>query len=173
VRIQTPIAAEPLEGEVLQITSQADIQKNTLQVKVAVASPPPALRPDMLVQATFLASAPPRAAEDDPQRLRLIIPRQLVETADGTAHVWVADLADKVARKKAVQVGRADGDFVEVTQGLTVADRLILEGRQGLRDGQRIAVTFADAPAASIPNRGARPGRAPNPAGKVHHSGKQ
>src|SRR5205823_9016957 len=56
VRIETPATA-PMAGEVLFATSQADIQKNTLQVKVAVTDPPPALRPDMLVQATFLAPA--------------------------------------------------------------------------------------------------------------------
>ncbi|MBI1832546.1 MAG: efflux RND transporter periplasmic adaptor subunit [Planctomycetes bacterium] len=172
VKIDTPIAGEPLDGEVLQITSQADIQKNRLQVKVAVKSPPPTLRPDMLVQATFLAPAAPKGAADHKQTLRLMIPKQLVESADGSSHVWTADLADKVARKKTVKLGRSNGDFVEVTQGLNAADRLIVEGRQGLSDGQRIAVTHVDAAADSIRNDGgARPKRLPNPAQNKDHPG--
>lgn len=144
VSIETPVTPDrPLEGEVLQITSQADIQKNTLQVKVAIKSPPPTLRPDMLVQATFLAI--PRRADAAPladkQTLRVLIPKQLVESADGGAHVWIADLAGKVARRQPVKLGRASGDFVEVLQGLTPADRLIIDGRAGLTDGQRIAIT--------------------------------
>src|SRR5439155_3123646 len=62
VRIESPAApAGPLDGEVLFATSQADVQKNTLQVKVLVKAPPPTLRPDMLVRATFLA--PPVAEQ--------------------------------------------------------------------------------------------------------------
>ena len=67
VKVETPAApGGPLDGEVLFSTSQADIQKNTLQVKVALTNPPPALRPDMLVQATFLA--PPRSRRPDRRR---------------------------------------------------------------------------------------------------------
>ena len=46
---------QPLTGQVLTATSIADIQKNTLQVKVAIDAPPPVIKPDMLVQVTFLA----------------------------------------------------------------------------------------------------------------------
>lgn len=172
VKIDTPVASEPLDGEVLQITSQADIQKNTLQVKVAVKAPPATLRPDMLVQATFLAQAAPKGADNDKQLLRLMIPKQLVESADGSAHVWTADLANKVARKKAVKLGRSNGDFVEVTQGLNAGDRLIVDGRQGLSDGQRIAVTHVDTGVELNRNDAARPKRLPNPAGNKDHSGK-
>src|SRR5258707_15354903 len=51
VRIETAALPEqPLEGEVLLATSQADIQKNTLSVKVAIHNPPPTLKPEMLCQ---------------------------------------------------------------------------------------------------------------------------
>lgn len=172
VKIEAPIASEPLDGEVLQITSQADIQKNTLQVKVSVKSPPATLRPDMLVKATFLALPAPKVVGDDKHSLRLMVPKQLIESAEGSTHVWTADLASKVARKKTVKVGRSNGDFVEVTQGLNPADRLIVDGRQGLSDGQRIAATYVDAGVDSIRNDAARPKRLPNPAGNKDHSGK-
>src|SRR5205823_1773511 len=48
-RIETAsLGGVTLDGEVLQATAQADIQKNTLSVKVAVTSPPGHLRPEML-----------------------------------------------------------------------------------------------------------------------------
>jgi HlyD family secretion protein len=173
VFIDTPVTPDALEGVVLQMTSQADIQKNTLQVKVSVKSPPPTLRPDMLVQATFLAPPTREVGDADKQVLRVLIPKQFVESADGSTHVWAADLTGKVARKKAVKLGRSSGDFVEVTQGLTPADRLITEGRQGLSDGQRIAVSHADAGVEGIRHDGGpRPKRLPNPDTKQEHSGK-
>lgn len=173
VKIVAPVAANPLDGEVLQVTSLADIQKNTLQVKVAVNSPPPTLRPDMLVQATFLASAIPKGVDGDKQTLRLLIPKQLVESADGGSYVWVADLANKAARKRSVKLGRPSSDLVEVIDGLNPLDRLITGGRQDLRDGQRITVTGEEAGIGSVHNEtGPRPKRLPNPAGDQGHSGK-
>jgi HlyD family secretion protein len=145
VRIETPAApAGPLYGEVLVSTSQADIQKNTLQVKVAIADPPLTIRPDMLVQVTFLAVAVPKPADSDSQPLRVLVYRQLVQTVESGSFVWVADQAAGLARKRPVQLGAASGDFVEVTAGLTPADRIISGGRDGLRDGKRIRVTGED-----------------------------
>lgn len=142
VRVDTPAAPKgPLEGEVLQVTSQADIQKNTLQVKVAIKAPPPSVRPEMLVQVTFLAPASPKSAGAETQPLRLLIPRSLVESGQSSSRVWVADLANKVARLKSVKLGVVSDNLVEVVEGLTPADRLISGGRDGLIDGQRIAVT--------------------------------
>jgi RND family efflux transporter MFP subunit len=146
VQIETPaVTTGPLEGEVLFATSQADIQKNTLQVKVAVKAPPPVLKPDMLVQVTFLAPPQPNSPPDQVQHLRLLVPRGLVETADGGARVWVADQVAGVARRRTVQTGAGTSDgLVEVVEGLTAGDKLIVGGREDLRDGERIRVTGED-----------------------------
>jgi HlyD family secretion protein len=154
VRIETPAApGGPIDGEVLFLTSFADIQKNTLQVKVALNNPPQTLRPDMLVQTTFLAPATTTPAEPASEKLRLLVPRALVESGDGGGRVWVADQAAGVARLCAVKLGPAAGEWVEVAEGLNVADRVIAGGRDGLRDGQRITVTGEDAP----PTTGGQP----------------
>ncbi len=126
-----------LDGEVTRVTAQADIQKNTLSVKVAVTSPPGPLRPDMLCQVTFLA--PPPVGKPAADTVRLLIPRSLA--AD---QVWVADQASGVARQRSVKLGRPSGDLVEVLSGLSPTDKLIAAGRDGLRDGDRIAVTGED-----------------------------
>ncbi len=144
----------PIDGEVLFPTSLADVQKNTLQVKVAIKGPPPTLRPDMLVQLTFLAPPAPKSADAPSQVLRLLVPRQLVESGEGGARVWVTDQAAGVARLKSIKLGAAAGDLVEVVEGLDVTDRLISSGREGLRDGQRITITGED-------TGGATPGRSP------------
>jgi multidrug efflux pump subunit AcrA (membrane-fusion protein) len=176
VRIETPaVHGGPLEGAVLAATSQADIQKNTLQVKVAVKAPPPVLKPDMLVQVTFLAPATPRTTPTDSEPLRLLIPRQLVESAESGARVWVADQARGVACHRPVKLGTgSSSDLVEVVEGLTATDKLVAGGREGLRDGQRITVTGEDPGLGSTAHEvGSKPARLPrNPAGDVGHSGK-
>jgi multidrug efflux pump subunit AcrA (membrane-fusion protein) len=144
VQVETASAKAPIRGEVLYATSQANIQKNTLEVKVALIDPPPAIRPEMLVTATFLA--PESAAEDSggQRPMRLLAPRRLVES-DGDGHaVWIAD-ADQIARRKSIRLGSAAaGDLVEVAEGLTPTDRLISGGREVLSDGDRITITGED-----------------------------
>jgi RND family efflux transporter MFP subunit len=163
VKIETAAApGGPLEGEVIAVTSQADIQKNTLQVKVAVKDPPPTLRPDMLVQVTFLAPRETKSGDAASEPLRLFIPRQLVDTAAGDTRVWLADRAAGVARLQTIKLGLASGDLVEVTEGLNAADRIIAAGREGLHDSQRIAITGEESTSGpALPRSTVRPGRLP------------
>jgi RND family efflux transporter MFP subunit len=169
VKIETPAAhGGAIDGEVLYPTSLADIQKNTLQVKVAVKAPPSTIRPDMLVQVTFLAAAAPPAAEAAAASQRLLVPRALVESGDGEAVVWVADRLAGVARRRTVKLGQPAGELVEVVDGLNPGDRLISGGREGLRDGQRVAVTGEDAPPAAA---GAKPARLPQQGDGGHGAG--
>jgi hypothetical protein len=145
VRIETASVAEPMAGEVLRVTSQANIQKNTLEVKVAILDPPPAVRPEMLVQATFLAPETPGASGDGARQVaRLLVPRAVVEE-DGTERfVWVA-AADGTARRRRVTLGNAVADgLVETLEGLETTDKLISGGRERLQEGDRIHISGED-----------------------------
>jgi RND family efflux transporter MFP subunit len=146
VQIETPAVPGKLEGVVLRLTSQANIQKNTLEVKVAVKNPPAVLGADMLVQATFLAPTVDETKAGEGEAIHLLVPRQLLEAGEGGGTIWVADQFAGLARRRTVKLGAATpGDLVEVTEGLNPADKLISGGREGLRDGQRIRVTGEDA----------------------------
>jgi len=160
VRIETAAVAGGLEGEVLRATSQADIQKNTLQVKVAIKSPPPLLKPEMLVQATFLAPPRPKqSTQSGEEPLRLLIPRQLVTRAEGDNFVWVADREGSRARKRTVRLGAAGTDeLIEVVEGLFSTDKLIASGREGLADGARINVLGEESPGSDSSRSGGTAG---------------
>ncbi len=142
VRIENPAHPEPLLGNVLFVGSEADIQKNTLQVKVAIDNPPAVLKPEMLVDVTFLAPETPDTPRPGPRDLHLYIPRQLVHTVDGTSHVWLADQSADVARQIPIQIGASGPDgTVEITDGLKVGSRIIAGGTTGLQPGMRIRIT--------------------------------
>lgn len=146
VQITSAALDSPLVGEVIVATSQADIQKNTLQVKVAIHDPPEVIKPEMLVQVSFIA--PERKEQQQPgadQPLRLLVPRSLVESGNGSSALWVADLTNGVARRQSVRLGGTVNDeLVEVVDGLTPLDKLIIAGRDGIREGERIRVTGED-----------------------------
>ncbi len=145
VQIANPALASPLTGQVLYLSSEADIQKNTLQAKVAIPSPPPVLKPEMLVDVTFLAPKQPDQAAEPSQELRLYIPKQVIRQGDGGAFVWIADQSDRVARKTSVETGAVGANgLIEITGGLEVSSRIIVSGSDALKDGDRIEVTGED-----------------------------
>lgn len=144
--IETAALGKAVEGEVLWVTTRADIQKNTLQVKVAITQPPEMITPEMLAQVTFLA---PRqateTADSDQEPLRLLIPRVLVAGTDGGSSVWIVDPISGAARRQSIQLGKAGTeDLVEVSQGLDPTAKLIVAGRESLSDGSRVQIVGED-----------------------------
>ena len=141
-QIETAALSQAITGKVLSVTTRADIQKNTLQVKVGIDAPPEVIKPEMLAKVTFLAPAVVGDVVEGEQPLRIFVPQSLV---NGDA-VWVADVSAKLARLQPVEVGRssASGGLVEVISGLNPTDKLIVAGRESLSDAARIHVAGED-----------------------------
>lgn len=145
VEIDNPALSVPLVGEVIFISSEADIQKNTLQVKVAIPDPPAVFKPEMLVDVTFLSPKQTQEVQEGAREVRLYVLRQLIRQGEGGSFVWIADQSERIARRVPIQTGAAGPNgLVEVTAGLTMASRLIVDGSDGLRDGDRIRVLRED-----------------------------
>jgi len=146
VLINNPALPEPISGKVLFVSSEANIQKNTLEVKVALDAPSAVFKPEMLVDVTYLAPQPAGKIAEASEEVRLYVPQQLIQQDNLGPYVWVADQAERVARKTVVATGSANvGGLMEVTQGLTVASRIIARGHEELADGKRIRVVQEDA----------------------------
>jgi multidrug efflux pump subunit AcrA (membrane-fusion protein) len=145
VEINNAALAAPLLGEVLFISSEADIQKNTLQVKVGIPDPPAVFKPEMLVDVTFLAPKPADPAGEATQELKIYIPRQFVLQDDGGKFVWLADQSEGVAHQRRIETGaESAGELVEVVRGLDVTSRIIVDGSDDLVEGERIVIAGED-----------------------------
>ena len=141
VKISNAALASPVTGSVLFISSEADIQKNTLQVKVAIDSEFEFFKPEMLVDVKFLAPEQEQSAElAVEQELRLFIPSRLVATFEGENVVWVADQSSGLAKRRTVVLAQSKGELVEVTEGLDIGSRIISSNTESLRENQRIRV---------------------------------
>ncbi len=144
VEIETASSANVIRGRVLQTTSTANIQKNTLEVKVELIDPPPTVSPEMLVTATFLAPEIAQAASESNESERVFVPEQLVQTNEGGSQLWVVD-ADSIAQRRSITLGQRGVDgLVEVKQGIRVTDKLIASARDNLRSGAAVRVTGED-----------------------------
>lgn len=145
VEIDNPALAAPMMGIVLFKGSEADKQKNTLQVKVAIPDPPPVFKPEMLVDVTFLAPSRAERPNKPSEVLRFYVLQQLVLEDEAGSFVWLADQSASVARKTRVQAADvASNGLVEIISGLTVSSRIIVSGTDNLHDGDRIHVVRED-----------------------------
>jgi len=143
VEIETASSGHVIRGRVLQSTSSANIQKNTLEVKVELIDPPPTVSPEMLVTATFLA--PTTLATSKPTETeRLFVPEQLVHKGDGVPFVWIAN-ANDYASRKVITVGATGSDgLTEVLDGLNITQKIISTGADNLNAGDAVFVSGED-----------------------------
>lgn len=124
---------ERFPGYVHMIVPTADRTKATVLVKVRFSSPDPRVLPQMSAKVAFLERAP-TAEERVP---RLAVPaRAVVVRGDGPA-VFV--VAEGKARLTPVKTGLTLGDMVEVVEGLTPGDRVVLGPPADLADGAGIS----------------------------------
>jgi len=147
---------EPFRGEVTRITHEADLQKNTLEVKVRVIDPKPILKPEMLTRVKFLGtdergertSEAPGDAPGAPERASVRVP---VECLVDGSEVWlVKERKGAVGRAapRRVEVGPTEGGFALVTGPIRPGDLLIVSGPP-LVEGQRVRITGAGGRSAS------------------------
>jgi multidrug efflux system membrane fusion protein len=78
----------------------------------------------------------------DVQRNVLAVPNDAVLTGQQGNYVYVVD-TQNTARTKKVVTGVGVGDLTVITQGLTDADRVIIDGQSRLNPGSRVAVVHA------------------------------
>ncbi len=131
------------EGTVTRISGQADLQRNTLQAKVAITSPDLRLRPEMLVRAKFFAlnykrngeNANGSAAQGSSARLSIYVPEKALVS---DSKVWVVS-PDNTAESRTVTLGTETRDGHRlVIEGLRSGESVILPPHADLEDGTRI-----------------------------------
>jgi multidrug efflux pump subunit AcrA (membrane-fusion protein) len=168
------LADQTFSGVVSRVVHEANIQRNTVQFKVALDAPSPVLKPEMLTRVKLHAPASvsqrERAASGSGagsapnagSTMTLLIPVAAVTTTgDGRGQVWLVDSSagTPVARRRDIATApSADEGFVAVTEGLRLTDRVIVNppAPPAIKDGTRLKVlgehaSDSDKPASPTP----------------------
>jgi RND family efflux transporter MFP subunit len=124
-----------IPAHVITTVPSADRQKATVRVRIAFEELDPRILPDMGVKVSFLAEREPEGATAPP-RQRIVVPKSAVRTADGSQIVFVVR-EDKVERR-AVTIGPATGEQIEIASGVNAGERVVVEGPATLADGARV-----------------------------------
>jgi HlyD family secretion protein len=121
-------------GEIAQISPEANRQKATVQVKVQVLNPDEYLRPEMNATVRFLANETPKTSK---QPAGVFVPSAAIRDRDGKKTVFIAYHGKSVAREVHVLSQRSDGVLVS---GLVGGESVITSAPPDLKDGQTIKI---------------------------------
>lgn len=126
-----------IPAHVITTVPAADRQKATVLVRIDFDALDPRILPDMGVKVAFHRDEPEDAgASEAPARPRVLVPKRALRSADGASFVFV--VRDGRAERRAVSVGAASGEEIEVTSGLGAGERIVVDGPADLRDGARV-----------------------------------
>ncbi len=125
-----------IPAHVIATIPSADRQKATVKVRIGFEQLEPRILPDMGVKVSFLNQRP--ASDAAAAKPRLVVPKAAVRSADGRSIVFVMH-TDRVERR-AVSVGSTLGDQTEVLSGVNAGERVVIEGPQTLKDGDKVKV---------------------------------
>jgi RND family efflux transporter MFP subunit len=127
---QAELRGQSFRGEVARTSGAIDAATRMMQVEVSLPNPEGTLMPGAYVQVSL-----PLAAS----RSLTIPANALLFRAEGT-RVAVVDAQGRVGLRT-VNLGRNYGETVEVLDGITAADRLVLNPPDSLAEGDIVAVT--------------------------------
>lgn len=121
-------------GVVAEISPEADRQKATVQVKVQVMEPDDLIRPEMNANVAFLAPAEGEpGGEQGVSSARVSIPAEAL--VDGNS---VFLYVEGKAVRRPVRVMRTTAAGVEIEQGLTGGEDVILSPPDELENGDQV-----------------------------------
>jgi RND family efflux transporter MFP subunit len=128
-----------IPAHVITTIPTADRQKATVRVRVGFDQlGDPRILPDMGVKVSFLRDEPAAGQAAAQAAPGVLVPKAAVKTVDGKSIVFV--LKDDRVERRAVRVGLENGDQIEVLSGMSAGERVVVDGPQTLKDGDKVKV---------------------------------
>ena len=129
-----------IPAKVITMVPTADRQTATVLVRIGFEALDPRILPDMGVKVTFLRDdeatdvASPAGA---PASRVVLVPKSAVRAEDDQSVVYVVE--GELVERRAIRLGGADGERLEVLAGLEAGEQVVAPLPPGLADGARIA----------------------------------
>jgi membrane fusion protein (multidrug efflux system) len=117
-------------GKVLRISPVVDPASGTVKITVALDPSQRSLRPGMFVSVEIVTATHAAA---------LLLPKRSLVYEAGAPFVFVVD--DEKAVRRAVELGFAERDKVEVLSGVSEGEGVVVVGQSILRDGTEVKAT--------------------------------
>lgn len=120
---------KPLFLPVKAFSGKVDLQKQTINIRMALKNTLQEFRPGMMVQLSF---------PDKIHKNSLVIPRPALLEEEGVYSVYV--LQGNYVEKREISIGIQHDDFVEIISGLNEGEQVATEKAYSLIDGMEVQV---------------------------------
>ena len=124
-------------ARISRMASAADPTTRNFEVEVAIPNR------DHLLKAGMIGSLQFASSEDVKQEASVLIPiSSVVQAPDGKYGVFVVSPSStgEIARLRTVETGAVNGSDITVTSGVATGDKIVTDGANLLKDGQRVEV---------------------------------
>jgi HlyD family secretion protein len=122
----------PFPAQVVKIYPEADRQKGTVKVEVKILQPDlKIIKPEMSAKVTFQSIVTQAAAAP-----MVLVPKKAIVTDGAANSVWI--VRGDTIHQTPIVVGREFQDGIEVRQGLSGGEMVIVVPAPGLKDGQQV-----------------------------------
>jgi membrane fusion protein, multidrug efflux system len=121
---------DTIMGKVSELSPAISTETRTFSGKIEVSNSDLKLRPGMFVKADIIT-----ARKDS----TIVIPKDVILTGGRGKYVFIVG-RNSAADDRQITTGLENQNFVEVTEGLTLNDRLIIKGFETLRDNSKVRI---------------------------------
>jgi len=130
------------KGRLSRISGEADLQRNTLQVKVQILNPDSRLRPEMLCRAKFFSKEDRSLNEKITASHGVFVPVSIRPKNDESfTKLWVVGRDGKTAEIREVHFGEEIiNQYISILSGLNAGDQIILNPPNSLESGDSVIV---------------------------------
>ncbi|MEE4286616.1 MAG: efflux RND transporter periplasmic adaptor subunit [Mariniphaga sp.] len=121
---------DTIQGKVSELSPAISTETRTFSGKIEISNPELKLRPGMFVKADIIT-----ARKDS----TIVIPKDVILTGGRGKYVFIVG-RNSAADDRRITTGLENQNFVEITEGLSVNDRLIIKGFETLRDDAKVRI---------------------------------
>ncbi|RMB58493.1 efflux RND transporter periplasmic adaptor subunit [Dokdonia sinensis] len=135
VKVDFPVLNKSVDAKVRETSSFINPTNRTFTIEVDVPNKDGEIKPNLTAQLKI---------NDYTSENAILVPLSVIsENAEGDQYVYTAFAKadnEKIAKRVIVQTGRAQGDMVEILEGLKVGDEIIVEGARSVQNEQNIRI---------------------------------
>ncbi|MEL4456594.1 efflux RND transporter periplasmic adaptor subunit [Lutimonas vermicola] len=141
VEVEFPVLGIKIESKVRQVGDFINPDNRTFKVEISVPNKEKSIKPNLTAKLRI---------NDYSNEKALLIPQSVIsENASGEQYVYVVkdktENNEATAEKLIIETGLTQGDYIEVTKGLTSGSEVIMEGARSVNDGQKVKIINQDA----------------------------
>ncbi|MBE7637933.1 efflux RND transporter periplasmic adaptor subunit [Sneathiella sp. P13V-1] len=122
------------EGKVQAIASRVDPVTRIVKIRGTLSNPDGALRPGMYLSVSL---------ETGFEKAALMVPEHAIIVSPAGSSLFVAT-EDGTAKMQEIILGQRRRGWVQVVDGISIGDKVVVEGLQKIRNGSKLKVTIEE-----------------------------